>query len=137
MHATTISMCKFDLKDRILEAAKSDQHYLETKEKLQQGKLQQKIKDYELREDGILMYMGKVCVPKYQEMKNIVLREMHNVLYVGPPEYHKTIATVKSQYFWPGMKKEVLDYITKCIECQKVKVDHRHPPRLIQPMSIL
>jgi hypothetical protein len=63
MHATTISMYKSDLKDRILEAAKSDQHYMEQK-KLQQGNFQQKIKDYELREDGILMYRGRVYVPK-------------------------------------------------------------------------
>jgi hypothetical protein len=40
MHATTISMYKYDLKDIILEAAKSDQHYMEIKEKLQQGNLQ-------------------------------------------------------------------------------------------------
>jgi hypothetical protein len=31
MHATTISMYKSDLKDKILEAAKSDQHYVEIK----------------------------------------------------------------------------------------------------------
>jgi hypothetical protein len=37
MHVTTISMYKYELKDRILEATKSDQHYVETKEKLQKG----------------------------------------------------------------------------------------------------
>jgi hypothetical protein len=42
MHATTISMYQSDLKDIILEAAKSDQKYMEVKEKLQQGNLQQK-----------------------------------------------------------------------------------------------
>jgi hypothetical protein len=55
MHATTISMYMSDLKDRILEAANSDQHYLQVKEALQQGNLQ-KFKDYELKEDGVLMY---------------------------------------------------------------------------------
>ena len=52
---------------------------------------------------------------------------MHKVPYVGHPGYQKTIATVKSQYYWPGMKKEVVDFIAKCLECQKVKVEHRHP----------
>jgi hypothetical protein len=37
MHATTISMYMSDLKDKILEAANSDQHYLQIKEALQQG----------------------------------------------------------------------------------------------------
>jgi len=35
MHATTISMYIYDLKDKILEAAKSDQHYVEINKKLQ------------------------------------------------------------------------------------------------------
>jgi hypothetical protein len=44
MYVTTIIMYKYDLKDRILEAAKSDQHYMETKEILQQGNFEQKFK---------------------------------------------------------------------------------------------
>jgi hypothetical protein len=35
MHATTIRIYKYDLKDKILEAAKSYQLYVETREKLQ------------------------------------------------------------------------------------------------------
>jgi hypothetical protein len=35
------------------------------------------------------------------------------------------------------MKKEVADFIAKCLECQKVKAEHRHPTSLIQPLSIL
>ena len=40
MHATSISMHKSDLKDKMLEAAKLDQHYVETKIKLHEGILQ-------------------------------------------------------------------------------------------------
>jgi hypothetical protein len=36
---------------------------MEIKENVYQGILQQKIEDYELREDGILMYKGRVYVP--------------------------------------------------------------------------
>jgi len=78
------------------------------------------------------MYMGIAYVPKSRELKNMVLREMHNV----HPCYQKTIATVNNQYFWPGMKKEVVDFIAKGLECQKVKVEHRHPYGLLQPLSI-
>jgi hypothetical protein len=34
------------------------------------------------------------------------------------------------------MKKDVFDYITRCMECQKVKVEHRHPVGLLQPLPI-
>jgi hypothetical protein len=56
----------------------------------------------------------------------MILREMKNIPYVGHPGYQKTIAVVKRQYYWSGMKKEVVDFIAKCLEFQKVKVEHRH-----------
>ena len=34
------------------------------------------------------------------------------------------------------MKKEVVDFISKCLECQKVKDEHRHPAGLVQPLPI-
>jgi hypothetical protein len=136
MHIAAISMYMTDLKDKIIEATNSDQQYLKIKETLQQGNLQQKFKYYELKEDGILMYRGKVYVSNSSEMKNTVMREMHNVPYVGHPGYQKTIAVVRSQYFWPGMKKEVANYIARCLECQKVKTEHRHPAGLLQPFPI-
>jgi hypothetical protein len=34
------------------------------------------------------------------------------------------------------MKKDVDDYITQCMEFQKVKVEYRHPTGLLHPLSI-
>jgi hypothetical protein len=34
------------------------------------------------------------------------------------------------------MKKDVVDYIARCMECQKVKAEHRHPTSLLQPLPI-
>jgi hypothetical protein len=34
------------------------------------------------------------------------------------------------------MKNDVVDYIARCMECQKVKVEHRHPVGLLQPLPI-
>ena len=80
--------------------------------------------------DGILLYKNKIYVPNCHEL-SMILKEMHNVHYVEHPGYQKTIATVKSQYYWSGMKKEIVEYIAKCLECQKVKVEHRHPIGLL------
>jgi hypothetical protein len=82
------------------------------------------------------VYKGKIYVPNSGEPKNIVLREMHNLPYVGHPRHHKTIAVVRSQCFWPRMKKEVDNYIARCLECHKVKTKHRHLVGLLQPLSI-
>jgi hypothetical protein len=62
---------------------------------------------------------------------------MHDVPYVGHLGYQKTITAVRSQFFWPGMKKDVVDYITRCTKFQKVKAEHKHPAGLLQPLPIL
>ena len=61
---------------------------------------------------------------------------MHNVPYVGHHGYQKTIPAVRSQFFWPRMKKDVVDYISRCMECQRVKDEHRHPAGFLEPFPI-
>jgi hypothetical protein len=136
LHATSISMCQSDLKDKFVEAAKTDLQYIELVTKLQQGKMQQKVEDYELGIDEILLYRNRVYVPNSFELRNAILKEMHNVPYAGHPGYHKTISVVKSQYYWPVMKREIYDFIAKCLECQRVKAEHRHLAGLLQPLPI-
>jgi hypothetical protein len=80
MHISAIIMYRTDLKDKIIEATNSDQQYLKIKETLQQANFKQKIKDFELKEYRILIYKRRVYVTNSSEMKNTVLREMHNVL---------------------------------------------------------
>ena len=131
MHATAVSMHQSELKRRILDFVVTDKHYLHVKKILQRENLQQKMKEYEMKEYGLLMHKNIIYVPSSRELRNLVLKEMHNVPYVGHPSYQKTITTVRSQLFWPGMKNDVFDYIARCMECQRVKVEHRNPMGLL------
>ena len=81
--------------------------------------------------NGLLIYKDRVYIPNVQELKLAILKEIHNVTYVGHPGYQKTVAVVKSHYFWPGMEREIAEYITRCMEFQKVKAEHRHPIGLL------
>ena len=63
MHATTVSMHQSYLKRRIVNVVVTNQHYLPVKESLQQENVQQKIKEYEMKEDGLLMHKNRIYVP--------------------------------------------------------------------------
>jgi hypothetical protein len=89
-----------------------------------------------MEEDAILLFRNRVYVPNSQELRNLVLQEMYNVPYARHPRYQKTITVVRGQYFWSGMKKDFTDYLAKCMECRKVKVEHMHPTELLQPLPI-
>ena len=43
---------------------------------------------------------------------------------------------IRKYLFWPNMKREVVEYLTRCIECQQVKEEHQHPVGLLQPLPI-
>jgi hypothetical protein len=136
LHATTISMYRTEVKDRILEVANTDLQYRSLVAKLQQRERPQTKESYTLGTDGLLLYKNRVYVPNVRELKLAILNEMHNMAYARHPGYQKTVAVVKSHYFWLGMKKEIVEYIARCMECQKVKAEHRYPAGLLQPLPI-
>ena len=58
-----------------------------------------------LQENVLNHEPNRAYVPNVQDLKLAILKEMHNVPYVGHLGYQNTVAAVKSHYFWPGMKK--------------------------------
>jgi hypothetical protein len=74
------------------------------------------VENYKLETDGILLYKNIIYLPNVQDLKLMILNEIHNVSYVGHTRYQKTVTTVKRHYFWLGMKKEIDEYITRCME---------------------
>ena len=62
--------------------------------------------------------------------------EIHQAPYSGHPGYQKTIATARKQYFWPGMKKDNFEYISKYMKCQHVKVENQHLAILLHPFPL-
>jgi hypothetical protein len=83
------------------------------------------------------MHKNRIYVLISIELRNLVLKETHNVPCVRHLSYQKKIAVVRSQLFWKGMKKDVVDYIARYMECQRVKAEHRHPAGLLQPLPII
>jgi hypothetical protein len=81
------------------------------------------------------VHMNKNFVPNVQNLKRMIFPKIHNVPYAGHPGYQKTMAAVKSHYVWLGMKREIVEYIARCMECQKVKVEHRNPIRVAATFS--
>ncbi|GJR10669.1 putative reverse transcriptase domain-containing protein [Tanacetum coccineum] len=39
-------------------------------------------------------------------------------------------------YWWPGMKKDIAEYVSKCLTCLKVKTEHQRPSGLLQQPEI-
>ncbi|WMV41509.1 hypothetical protein MTR67_034894, partial [Solanum verrucosum] len=39
----------------------------------------------------------------------------------------KMYQTIKENYWWNGMKRDIAEFISKCLVCQQVKAEHQVP----------
>lgn len=84
----------------------------------------------------MLYFNKKLYVPDSNDIKNLILDEFHTSHYTGHPGYQKMITALRKEYYWPGMKKQVVEYLAWCLECQQIKAEHLHPAGLLQPLPI-
>ncbi|GJR32278.1 putative reverse transcriptase domain-containing protein [Tanacetum coccineum] len=43
---------------------------------------------------------------------------------------------LRDRYWWPGMKKDIAEYVSKCLTCLNVKAEHQRPSGLLQQPEI-
>jgi hypothetical protein len=75
-------------------------------------------------------------IPEAEEIKLLILNELHKMPYSGHPGYQKLITMLRKEFYWPKMKGKVVEYLAKCIECQQVKVEQRYLARLLQFLPV-
>ncbi|KAG8488163.1 hypothetical protein CXB51_018403 [Gossypium anomalum] len=78
----------------------------------------------------------KICVPNNLELKKDILSEAHSSMYSIHPGSTKMYCDLKKMYWWPGMKREICEFVAKCLICQQVKAEHQVPTGLLQPVMI-
>jgi len=82
-----------------------------------------------LDEDGV-MYRRQpgdrhqIVVPRSQIYD--VIRESHNPVYVAHLGVKRTHDFILLNYWWPGMRRSIVDYIRKCDQCQRRKEDREY-----------
>ena len=72
---------------------------------------------FSVNEDEFLYYRDRVCVPNDSELNKFILEEVHSGSFAIHHGSTKMYQDLKTSYWWSGMKKDVLDFVTKCIVC--------------------
>ncbi|GJT93079.1 putative reverse transcriptase domain-containing protein [Tanacetum coccineum] len=90
----------------------------------------------EKREDESLHYMDRIWVPLVGGVRTKIMDKAHKTRYSVHPGVDKMCYDLRDMYWWPGMKKEIAIYVSKCLTCAKVKAEHQRPSRLLQQLEI-
>ncbi|GJW59395.1 putative reverse transcriptase domain-containing protein [Tanacetum coccineum] len=117
------------IKDMILEAQKE---VVDESIRMQKG-LDEMI---EQRSDRTLYYLDRIWVPLKGDVRTLIMDEAHKSKYSIHPGADKMYYDLRYKYWWPGMKKDIAEYVSKCLTCLKVKAEHQRPSGLLQQPEI-
>ncbi|KAJ9538070.1 hypothetical protein OSB04_030803 [Centaurea solstitialis] len=85
---------------------------------------------------GLLTRYGRVWVPVSCEARQTLLDEAHKSKFSIHPGATKMYRDLRTDYWWPGMKRDVAKYMEKCLTCLRVKAEHQRPHGKLQPLEI-
>ncbi|KAL2250302.1 UNVERIFIED_CONTAM: Retrovirus-related Pol polyprotein from transposon [Sesamum indicum] len=123
---------KPDFVDQIKEAQTRDAFLLRMLERIRLGKKT----NFSIRGDGVIVNGGRVCVPDTDGLRKAILQEAHNAPYAMHPGTTKMYRNLRPYYWWQTMKKDVAEFVAKCMICQQVKAEHQAPAGKLRPLSI-
>ena len=119
--------------DQILAGQSQDPQMIKLKEEIEKGTKA----EFQIRDGDMIVKGQRMCVPEYGDLKRDIMEEAHPSAYAMHPGSTKMYRTLKEHYLWNGMKKEIESFVSKCLTCQQVKVEHQKPAGKIQLLPIL
>jgi hypothetical protein len=89
---------------------------------------------YEFK-DGLILFEGRLAIPSNdRESRNTLLALHHDAQnHFG---VSKTAHAINRDYFWPGISRDVENYIKSCVSCARNKSSTQAPAGFLHPMPI-
>ncbi|XP_028066695.1 uncharacterized protein LOC114269568 [Camellia sinensis] len=72
----------------------------------------------------MLKFWNRICVPDLPKLKKKILVEAHSSRFAIHPSNTKMYHDLKERFWWTGMEKDIASHVSKCLHCQRVKVEH-------------
>ncbi|GJV19436.1 retrotransposon protein, putative, ty3-gypsy subclass [Tanacetum coccineum] len=92
--------------------------------------------EFSVDDDGVVWFEDRLCVPNDQALREKVMTEAHNFPFTIHPGSTKMYRDLKQYFWWNGMKQDVATFVSKCMICQQVKIEHQRASGLLQPLEI-
>nr|GFA31922.1 transposon Ty3-I Gag-Pol polyprotein [Tanacetum cinerariifolium] len=91
---------------------------------------------FEKRDDNGVYFFDRVWIPSVGGIRKLIMDEAHTSRYSIHPGADKMYYDLRDLYWWPGMKRDIVEYVSKCLTCSKIKVEHQKPSGVLQQSEI-
>ena len=71
--------------------------------------------------ERLVLKEERVYVPKDEKLRIEIIQLHHDMPIAGHRGQWKTVELVTRNYWWPGVTKEVKQYMERCDQCQRMK----------------
>ena len=86
--------------------------------------MQSIIREWRFSPKGEIRCQGRLCVPDVGEFRQHILAEAHNSRYSIHPSATKMYRDLREVYRWNGIKRDIAEFVSKCLNCHEVNVEH-------------
>ncbi|XP_074267064.1 uncharacterized protein LOC141590366 [Silene latifolia] len=107
---------KPELYDEIRKKQEGDARVARWREAVGEAVVEGGKQQFHVGSDGGLRFDERWCVPDDEELKRKILTEAHSTPY--------------------SMKKEVAEFVARCLVCQRVKGEHKRPQGKVQSLDV-
>ena len=123
--STAAQECTPDLRSKLLKGYLHDSWFSDQKH-LNQVQLK----------NGTYWKGSQLVIPDFENLRALVLHELHDARYSGHLGVKRTNDLVSRQYWWPTMAKDVNSYVRSCPLCQANKASTAKKAGLLQSLPI-
>ncbi|GJY20686.1 putative reverse transcriptase domain-containing protein [Tanacetum coccineum] len=75
-------------------------------------------------------------IPLVGGIRKLIMDEAHISRYLVHPGTDKMYYDLRDLYWWPGMKRDIAEYVSKYLTCFKIKAEHHKPSGLLHQPEI-
>jgi hypothetical protein len=87
-----------DIKERVKNAQETDAFFNTVTSYLKQEPTRLKYEGYQMLNDGLLNYKGRLYIPICDKLKRFIMDELHKTPYIGHLGYHKMITATRKLF---------------------------------------
>ena len=120
------------LHNQIRQAQKRDSY---TKESIKEMR-DESPSQFHITADGLLAHREKIYIPRSNKLRTEILQAHHDHPLRGHPGVTKTCHLLRRKYYWPGMRRDVKQYIRACATCQRVKIVRAKPKGFMKTLPV-
>ncbi|KAA0036120.1 ty3-gypsy retrotransposon protein [Cucumis melo var. makuwa] len=120
------------LRQRVIVAQLNDPYLVEKRLLLEAWQSE----GFSVSSDDGLTFDGRLCVLEDIAVKIELLTEAHSSPFTMHLGSTKMYQDLRRAYWWRNMKREVADFVSRCLVCQQVKAPRQKSAGLLQPLGV-